>query len=74
MPLLSLAKSFFRCVFHRRQVDADLDAELRSTVELLADQKIREGASPAEARRAAQIELGGVEQVKEGVREARAGA
>jgi hypothetical protein len=74
MRLLSLTKSFFRCLFQRRQADADLDAEMRSTVELLADQKIREGMTPEQATRAAKIELGGVEQVKEGVREARIGA
>jgi putative ABC transport system permease protein len=74
MRLLSLAKSLFRTFLHRRQIDADLDAELRSTIELLADQKMREGTPPAAARRAARIELGGVEQVKEGVRAARVGA
>ncbi|MGH9754373.1 MAG: ADOP family duplicated permease, partial [Blastocatellia bacterium] len=37
------------------------------------EQKINEGLDPAEARRAALIELGGREQVKEKVREARIG-
>jgi putative ABC transport system permease protein len=74
MRLLSIVKSFFRSLFCRRQVDADLDDEIRSTVELLADQKVREGISPGEARRSAGIELGGVDQVKEAVRAARVGA
>jgi putative ABC transport system permease protein len=74
MRLLSFAKSFFRSLFRRRQIDADLDDEVRSTVELLADQKIKEGMPPNEARRAAKIELGGVEQIEEEVRSGRAGA
>jgi predicted permease len=54
--------------------DADLSEELRAFVEHDADSKIRSGMTPEEARRAALIELGGAEQVKEYVREARAGA
>lgn len=74
MKLLSYAKSFFRSFFRRQRIDADLDAEVRSTVDLLADQKIKEGLPPDEARRAARIELGGIEQVKEDVRSRRAGS
>ena len=74
MRLLSLAKSFCRSLFRKQQIDADLDDELHSTIDLLADQKVREGLSPAAARRAARIELGGVEQVKESVRAARVSA
>jgi predicted permease len=40
---------------------------------MLTEAKIGEGLKPQEARRAALIELGGVEQVKERVREARMG-
>src|SRR5687768_13027777 len=54
--------------------DAELSEELRAFVEHDADSKIRSGMTPEEARRAALIELGGAEQVKELVREARAGA
>ncbi len=74
MRLFSIAKSFFQSLFRRRQVDAELDDELRSTIDLLADEKVNEGMLPEEARRAARIELGGVEQVKEKVRAVRAGA
>src|SRR5687768_13850640 len=55
-------------------VDAELSEELRTFVEHDADSKIRSGMTPEDARRAALIELGGAEQVKEHVREARAGA
>ena len=54
--------------------DAELSEELRAFVEHDAESKTRSGMTPADARRAALIELGGAEQVKEHVREARAGA
>jgi hypothetical protein len=54
--------------------DAALSEELRAFVEHDADSKIRSGLTPEDAQRAALIELGGAEQVKERVREARAGA
>ena len=58
----------------RSPKDRDLDNEVRSYVDLLAEEKMREGVPPEEAHRTARIELGGVEQVKENVREVRAGA
>ncbi|HUK53872.1 MAG TPA: ABC transporter permease [Candidatus Binatia bacterium] len=63
-----------RNLWRRGQTDCDLDAEVHAHLELLADEKIRQGAAPEEARRAARIELGSIEQVKEEVREARSGA
>jgi hypothetical protein len=57
----------------RARIEADLDAELGAYVDLAAGQKVKAGMSPAEARRAALIESGGVEQVKERVRDVRAG-
>src|SRR3984885_12947172 len=74
MAALSRMTSFLRNVFGRQRSDRELDAEVRSYVDLLAEEKIRHGMPPEEARRAARIELGGIEQVKEDVREVRAGA
>jgi putative ABC transport system permease protein len=74
MPTLSRMKNFFRNIFAKRLNDLELDDEVRSYVDLLAEEKIREGMKPDEARRSARIDLGGIEQVKEQVREARAGA
>src|SRR5687767_2496620 len=54
--------------------DDELSAEIRAFVEHDTESKIRSGMTPGDARRAALIELGGAEQVKERVREARAGA
>jgi predicted permease len=54
-------------------VDIDLDQEVHAHLEMLAEEKIHEGMMPEEAQRAARIELGGIEQVKEQVREERLG-
>jgi len=73
MPLLVKAQSFLRNLFYSRRVNEDLDQEVHSHLEMLAEENIREGMPPREARRAARIELGGIEQVKEQVREERIG-
>src|SRR6202046_3616591 len=74
MPLITRMTSFYRNIFDHRRNDRDLDAEVREYVDLLAEEKMREGMKPEEALRTARIELGGIEQVKENVRESRAGA
>lgn len=73
MPLLAKVRSFLRNLFLSRRVEVDLDQEVHSHLELLTDENIRAGMSPKEAQRAARIELGGIEQVKEQVREERIG-
>src|SRR5580658_8860240 len=74
MPLLVKARSFLRNLFFTRRVDADLDQEVHSHLEMLVEEKIRAGMTRAEAQRGARIELGGVEQVKIHVRDSRTGA
>ena len=61
-------------LFLRKRVEQDLDDELRSYVEMAADENRNAGLADQEALRAALIELGGVEQVRESVRDIRAGA
>src|SRR5271168_5130319 len=73
MPTLSRMKSFLRNIFAKQQNDRELDDEVGSYVESLAEEKIRNGMDPEEARRAARIELGGIEQVKEQVHDERIG-
>src|SRR5271170_4686998 len=73
MPFFTKIRSILRNLFYSRHVDDDLSDELRSHVQLLTDLNLRAGMSAEEARRAARIELGGVEQVKEQVREQRLG-
>ena len=63
--------SFLRNLLRKRAVEQALDDELQSSVELLTQEKMKEGLSHPEARRQALIELGGVEQVKEECRDAR---
>src|ERR1700685_665377 len=74
MPFISRMTSFLRNTFGKDRNDRELGAEVRGYVDLLADEKMRAGVKPDEARRTARLELGGVEQVKENVREVRAGA
>jgi putative ABC transport system permease protein len=70
MPRLS---SLWRNLFDKTNVEHELNEELRAHLDLLSDQKINDGLTPEAARRAALVELGGVEHVKEGVREVRHG-
>jgi putative ABC transport system permease protein len=67
------AASLFQSLFRRKQLEDDLDAELRAYFHLLADRHRERGLSLAEAQRAAQLEFEGFEQVKEQVREVRIG-
>ena len=74
MPLISRLFSTFRSLFRKEQLDCDLDQELQAYLELLAEDKVAAGLSPAQARRHARLELGGKDQVKENVRDIRRGA
>ncbi|MFZ0961948.1 MAG: ABC transporter permease [Terriglobia bacterium] len=65
--------NLFRNLLRKQSVDEALDDELRSSVEILTEEKMKEGYSRPEAHRQALMELGGVEQVKEEVRAIRAG-
>src|SRR5262247_1091941 len=73
MPLLSRLSSLWRNLFRKARKDQELTEEIDAYLDMLVEQKIDDGLDPAEARRAALIELGGREQVKEKVREERAG-
>ncbi len=73
MNLGAYLKSILRNLFRKRRVETSLNDELHSYVEMVADEKIAAGASPTEARRTAHVEFGGVEQVKQSVRDHRAG-
>jgi len=64
---------FWRNLRHRTRVERDLDEELGAFLDLVTDEKIRAGLNPADARRAALLDLGGVESAKEQVRHVRAG-
>jgi predicted permease len=72
--LIARLRSLFRNLLDRDRMARELDQELRAAVDLLVDEHLRAGMSPAEARRMALIELGGIESVKEQVRDVRTGA
>jgi putative ABC transport system permease protein len=71
---MSPTRSFLRNLIRRDVVERELDDETRATIELLVAEKVRAGMSPDRARRAALLEIGGVESVKQQVRDVRRGA
>lgn len=58
-------------LFGKEQRDSQLEEELEAHLEMLTEENMRQGMEPEEARRAARVELGGAEQIKEAVREQR---
>ena len=73
MLLRSRLYSLYRNLFRKTRKERELSEEIDSYLEMLIEIKLGEGLNPGEARRAALIELGGKEQVKEQVREVRLG-
>lgn len=67
-------RSVLRNLFRKQQVEKQLDDEIRSYVDLMTDEKVAAGIPASEARRTALVEIGGAEQVKQAVRDHRAGA
>jgi predicted permease len=73
MSVFSHFRTSVRNVAGRATVERELDDELRSYLDLLIAEKIKAGASPDEARRAALLKVGGIERVKDQVRDERPG-
>ena len=69
MTVLYRIRAFMRWLLRRDEIERALDHDLADYVARATEAKVRDGMSPAEARRAALIELGGVEQTKNRVRE-----
>jgi predicted permease len=59
-------------LFAKSKVEADLAREISAHLALLEDEYLRQGMPPADARRAARLAYGGVEQAKQLHRDARA--
>ena len=74
MPVRSRLGSLLRNLLFRKRVEQDLDDELGAYLDLTAEEMQRTGLAPCDARRAALVKLGGIDQVKESVRDVRAGA
>jgi putative ABC transport system permease protein len=73
VPLIPRLISLWRNLFHKDRVDQEVSEEVQSYLDMLTEAKLREGLSPQEARRNALLDLGGVGQVEERVREIRMG-
>jgi len=73
VPLLVKARSFVRNILLARRVESELDEEVRCHLEMLTEENIRAGMPAQEAQRAARIELGGIDQLKEQVHQVQAG-
>ena len=73
MQLWSRLKSLAHNLLHKPAVESELDEELQSYAAQLTDEKMAQGISPEEARRTTLAELGGIEQVKQSVRDRRTG-
>ena len=74
MKFLSRISSALRNLFRKQQVESRLDDEVRAYVDMVTDERIAAGMPASEARRTALAEFGGIEQVKQAVRDHRAGA
>jgi len=74
MELRSRINSIARNLFRKKRVESELNDEVRAYVEMMTDEKIAAGVSPSEARRRVLAEVGGIEPVKQAVRDRRAGA
>jgi putative ABC transport system permease protein len=68
MTILYRLRALLRWLFRRDEIERALDTDLKDYIERSAAEKMRAGMTEAAARRAARIELGGVEQTKDSVR------
>ena len=73
MQIFHRVSKLWRNLFDKQHVDRDLDDELRSYQDMLADENARSGMNLPDARRKAAVETGSIEQIKEQVREVRIG-
>ncbi|HEX6462938.1 MAG TPA: ABC transporter permease [Vicinamibacterales bacterium] len=74
MTLLHRFASIVRWIARRDRAEQDLRDELQAFIDMAAADEVRGGATAAEARRQAALQLGGLEQAKERVRGGRHGA
>ncbi|HEX3743668.1 MAG TPA: ABC transporter permease [Bryobacteraceae bacterium] len=57
-----------RALMHRTRTEQDMDEELRAFLDASTERRMRAGMPEAQARRAARVEMGSVESVKEEIR------
>jgi predicted permease len=71
MNLLNQIKARLAALFRRRELDADMDDEMHSHIEMRTQANIESGMNPEEARFAALRQFGWTESIKEDCREQR---
>jgi hypothetical protein len=67
-------RHFIRNLLRRTHVERELTDEIEGSLEQLIEEHVAQGMSRDDARRAARLAIGGVDQVKDHVRDVRAGA
>jgi len=70
MSLLRAVSGGLRSLLRKDIVDRDLDDEVRHYLEMAAREHMRTGVPRSDAERLARLELGGIESIKEDVRDA----
>ena len=70
MSLLRSIAGGIRSIFQRKRTDGELDEEVHNFLDLAAEEKIKQGLSAKDARRAVRLERGSLESTKEEVRSA----
>ncbi len=65
------ARNRFRAFFHKEPLDHEFDEEMASHIDMAVEENMRQGMSPAEARRTAYVQFGGMQQAREQHRESR---
>jgi predicted permease len=70
MTVFSRIAGGLRALFRKKRDEQELDSELRDYLETAVAERIRNGLSPEEARRAAHVQMGSIEAVKDRVRDA----
>jgi predicted permease len=68
MSILRSLTSGLRTLFHKEEVEQEMDEELRGFLDAAVKEKMRSGMSQDEALRAARVEMGRMDGVKEEIR------
>src|ERR1051326_7350674 len=71
MTPLKTIGSRIKALFRKRDLDADMEAEMRSHIEMRTQENVHAGMDPKEARYAALRKFGWLESIKEDCREQR---
>ena len=71
--MISRIRALWNALFRRKQLDRDIEDELQAYVELLANERKKDGAGLDEAYLGARRQAGGLAHVRENVRDVRVG-